>query len=191
MKINKINKTSQSSLLGNNSSTSWLCVITCTQPLVVNFSFNVPLDTQKVWIYLLDRSFLHFRHNILYYEQRLSFIKTGLLTPIKQRFIPFNLFLFFRMSLASLCLANLIMTFLGSLLFNQWQSSMFEGWIGTSYWSKILRVVSSRLSSLTLSGTPVISKHSRLEYWPFSQHCKSFEYTTKLIERACQTIGIY
>ena len=95
------------------------------------------------------------------------------MTPIEQRFLPFNLFLFFWMRLASLRLANLIITFLGPLLFNQWQSSMFEGLIATSNLSKILMIVSSRSSLLILSEMPVISKHSRLEYWLFPQHCLS------------------
>ena len=93
--------------------------------------------------------------------------------PIEQRFIPFNLFLFFQIRLASLRLPNLMITFLGPLLFNQWQSSMFEGSIATSNLSKILTVVSSRSSLLKLPGTPVISKHSGLEYWLFPQHCLS------------------
>ena len=63
--------------------------------------------------------------------------------------------------------------FLRPLLFNQWQSSIFEGSIATSNLSKNLMVVFSRSSLLTLSGTPVISKHSRLEYWLFPQHCLS------------------
>ena len=101
-------------------------------------------------------------------------MKTELLITIKQRFIPFNLFLFFlRIRLASLWLANLMITFLGPLLFNQWQYSMFEGSTDTSNLSKILMVVFSRSSLLTLSGTPKISKHSHLEYWLFPQHCLS------------------
>ena len=83
--------------------------------------------------------------------------------PIEQRFIPFDFFLFFRMALAHL----------GPLIFNQWQSSIFERWIATSSLSKILMVGSSRSSLLMLSGTPVVSKHSRLEYWLFAQHCLS------------------
>ena len=98
------------------------------------------------------------------------FINTGLLMPIEQRFISFNLPLFFQMWFAFLHLANLIMTFLEPLLFNQWQSSMYEGSIVTSNLSKILRVVSSRSSLLILSETLVISKHSRLEHWLFLQH---------------------
>ena len=66
-----------------------------------------------------------------------------------------------------------MITFLGPLLFNQWQSSMFEESIATSNLLKILMAVSSRSSLLTLSGTTVISKHSRLEYWLFPQHCLS------------------
>ena len=163
----------RSSFLGNSSSKSWLWVIICTRKFSVNFSLNVPIDTQKAWIYLLDQSFLHFRHNISQYEQRLSFIKTGLLIPTEQRFIPFKFFLFFRIRLASLRLPNLMITFLGPLIFNQWQSSMFEGSIATSNLSKILMVGFSRSSLLTLSGTPAISKHSRLEYWLFLQHCLS------------------
>ena len=34
----------------------------------VNFSLNVPLDTQKAWIYLLDQRLLHFRHFVLWAE---------------------------------------------------------------------------------------------------------------------------
>ena len=99
--------------------------------------------------------------------------------PTEQRFIPFNLFLFFRIRLASLRLANLMITFLGPLLFNQWQSSMFEGSIATSNLSKILMVVSSRSSLLKVFGTPVISEHSLQEYWLFPQHCIS-NATTRL-----------
>ena len=45
-------------------------------------------------------------------------MKTELLITIKQRFIPFNLFLFFlRIRLASLWLANLMITFLGAFTF--------------------------------------------------------------------------
>ena len=99
--------------------------------------------------------------------------------PAEQRFIPFNLFLFFRIKVPSLRLANLMITFLSPLLFNQWQCSMFEGSIATCNLSKILMVVFSRLSLLTLSGTSVISKHSRLEYWLFPQHCLS-NATTRL-----------
>ena len=84
------------------------------------------------------------------------------------------------MRLASLCLANLTITSLGLLLFNQWQSSMFEGSIVTSNSSKILMVVSSRSSLLILSETLVISKHSQLEYWLFPQQCPS-----NVITRSC------
>ena len=63
------------------------------------------------------------------------------------------------------------MTFLGPLLFNQWQSSLFEELIVTSKLSKILRVVSSRSSLLILCGALVIFKHSRLDYWLIPQHC--------------------
>ena len=50
----------QNLFLWNNSSRSWLWVITCTWPLAANFSLNMPLDTQKAWIYLLDKSFYIF-----------------------------------------------------------------------------------------------------------------------------------
>ena len=92
---------------------------------------------------------------------------------IEQRFISFILFLFFRMCLASVHPANLIMTFLCPLLFNQSQSYMRERSIFTSNLSKILRFVYSRSMLLILSGTPVISKHSRLKYWLFPQYCLS------------------
>ena len=100
-------------------------------------------------------------------------MKTGLLIPTEQRFIPFDLFMFFRIRSASLHLKNLMITFLSPLLFNQSQSTMFEGSNSTSNLSKILMVVFSRSSLVTPSGTPVIYKHSRLEYWLFPQHCLS------------------
>ena len=93
--------------------------------------------------------------------------------PTEQRYILFNLVLFVQIRLVFLRLANLMITFLGPLLFNQWQSSMFKGSSATSNLSKILIVVFSRSSLLILSGTPVIFKHSRLEYWLFPQHCLS------------------
>ena len=68
---------------------------------------------------------------------------------------------------------------LGLLLFNRWQSPMSEGSIATSNLSKMLMEVSSRLSLLTLPGTPVISRHSSLEYWLFPQYCL-FNATTHL-----------
>ena len=75
------------------------------------------------------------------------------------------------MRLASLRLASWIIAFLESMFFDHWQSSMFEGSVVTSYFSEILRVVSSKLSLLIPSGTSMISKHSHLEYWLFPQHC--------------------
>ena len=90
--------------------------------------------------------------------QRLSFIKTELSIPLEQRFIPFNLFLVLQMRLASLRPVILMITFLGLLLFIQWQSWMFEGSIAMSNLSKILMDVSSRSSLLILSGALVISK---------------------------------
>ena len=50
---------------------------------------------------------------------------------------------------------------------------MFEEPTATSNLSKFLMEVSSRSSLLTLSGTPVISEHSRLEYLLVPQHCLS------------------
>ena len=75
------------------------------------------------------------------------------------------------MRLASLRLASWIIAFLESMFFDHWQSSMFEGSVVTSYFSEILRVVSSKSSLLIPSGTSMISKHSHLEYWLFPQHC--------------------
>ena len=106
--------------------------------------------------------------------------------PVEQRFIPFNFFLFFRMWLASLRLVNLIMTFLDLLLFNQWQSSIYERLIVKSNLSKSLRVVSSRSSLLILSRTPVFSKHSRLEYWLSPQH-----YLSNSTTRSCNLPFIF
>ena len=91
--------------------------------------------------------------------------------PIEQRFIPFNLFLFFGIRLASLRLANLMITFLGHCFSARDNPHCLKGQLPRLTYQKFWWY--SRLSLLTLSGTPVISKHSRLEYWLFPQHCLS------------------
>ena len=60
---------------------------------------------------------------------------------------------------------------------------MFEGPIATFNLSKNLMVFFSRSSLLTLSGTPVISKHSRLEYWLFPQ-----QFLSNATTRSCSLL---
>ena len=86
-------------------------------------------------------------------------MKTGLLIPIEQRFIPSNLF-----QISILRSSKLDDYFLRPIAFQPVTILMFEGSIATSNLSKMLMVVSSRSSLLTVSETTVTSKHSRLEY---------------------------
>ena len=70
---------------------------------------------------------------------------------------------------------GLIITRLGSLFGNQWQSSILEETISISSFLKIFNAVSSKSFRSVLSGIPLISRHSCLEYWEFFQHCRSKE----------------
>ena len=74
--------------------------------------------------------------------------------PIEQRFIPFNLLLFFRMRLASLRLGN----FRRCITF---QPVTILSVSGDNCHVQLIKILNSLL---TLSGTLMTSEHSRLEY---------------------------
>ena len=84
--------------------------------------------------------------------------------PIEDKFIPFKLFLTFRILFASFRLENLTMTFFEPLLGNQWQSSILEESTSTSSFLNNRRAVSSSSEFSIHSGRPLSSKHSPLEY---------------------------
>ena len=74
--------------------------------------------------------------------------------------------------LAFLRVESFIITFFGSLLdFIQWQSYTLLGSTITSNFSKMLSTVVSRSLFSIVSGMPLSSKHSRLEYWPLLYVC--------------------
>ena len=52
----------------------------------------------------------------------------------------------------------------------RWQASIRSGEMSQPSFPKIFKTFSSRTSPETSSGTPTISRHSRLEYWAFAQH---------------------
>ena len=74
--------------------------------------------------------------------------------------------------LAFLRVESFTITFFGSLLdFIQWQSSTLLGSTITSNFSKMLSTVLSRSLFSIVSGMPLSSNHSRLEYWPLPYVC--------------------
>ena len=118
---------------GNRPSKSLICVV--TQGLSLSSTLNLidPFDTQKKSMSLLVNSFLHFRQRILLYRQRLSLINSGEEMLSKVKSIPIKFFLQWRILFASFHFENLITTRLGPLPGNQWQSSIFEESILTSF----------------------------------------------------------
>ena len=55
----------------------------------------------------------------------------------------------------------------------RWHASIRSGEISQPSFPKIFKTFSSRTSPDTSRGMPTISRHSRLEYWAFAQHCLS------------------
>ena len=131
----------RTSLPGNRSSKSLMCVV--TQGLSLSSTLNLidPFDTQKESMSLLVNSFLHFRLRILLYRQRLPLINSGeeMLSEVKS--IPIKFFLQCRILFVSFRFENLIITRLGPLLGNQRQSSIFEESVLTSSFLKIFNAI--------------------------------------------------
>lgn len=124
---------------------------------------------------LLVNSFLHFRQWNLKYWQRMSLINTREEIPSKVKSIPFTFFLKWQILFTHFCFESLMITRLGSLLGNQWQSSIFKEWIPASSFLKIFKVVSSKFIWWVLSGISLVSRHSRLEYWELLEQWRSKE----------------
>ena len=81
-------------------------------------------------------------------------------------------FLTLQMCWQSFLLENLTIT-VPVVLPTQWQASIRSGEISQQGFPKILKTFSSRTFTDTSRGMPTISRHSRLEYWAFAQHCFS------------------
>ena len=107
-------------------------------------------------------------------------MKTGFFIPREDKLRFFKFFFTLRILLASLRLDSLMITFLLVLLATQWQSSTFDGSTTTFNSSKTFSTVPSRSSFFRDSGNPLISRHSRLEYWLLLQHCRSKDTTLSL-----------
>ena len=98
----------------------------------------------------------------------------GLLISIEVRSMSFSFLLEECILVESLHFETFTITRLGSfLLLIQWQSSTLEGSSLTSSLSKIFKTVLSRVLLSLVSGIPVNSRHSRLEYWLLLQQWRS------------------
>ena len=105
---------------------------------------------------------------------KLSLIKTVELIPSNGKFIPFRPFFNKLILLASLPLESFIITFSGSLLdFIQWIFFTLLGSTVMSNFSKISCTVPTRALVFVVSGMPLSSKHSRLEYYLLLHVCRS------------------
>ena len=95
--------------------------------------------------------------------------------PSEVKSIPIKFFLQWRILFASFHFENLIIARLGSLLGNQWHSSIFNESVSTFSFLKMFNAVFSKSFWSVLSGIPVISRHSPLEYCELLQHWRSKE----------------
>ena len=84
----------------------------------------------------------------------------------------FRSFLTFQTCWQSFRLENLTFT-VSVVLPSRWHASIQSGEISQPSFPKIFKTFSSRLSPETSRGMPAISRHSRLGYWAFAQHCFS------------------
>ena len=82
----------------------------------------------------------------------------------------FDQFIFRNQLFQIINISNFTRALFGSLLRNQWQSSMLEESILTSSFWDNLRAVSSSSQFSIDSGRPLSSKHSRLEQWQLLQN---------------------
>ena len=95
--------------------------------------------------------------------------------------MPFSFLLEVRILKASSRFETFTITRFGPILqLIQWQSSTLEGPTLTSNFSKIFKTVLSRVSLSFVSGMPVNSRHSHLDYWPLLQHRRSKLVTLSL-----------
>ena len=69
-------------------------------------------------------------------------------------------------------LENLTIT-VSFVLPTRWHTSIWSGEVSQTSFPKIFKAFSSRTSPDTSRGMHTISRHSRLEYWTFTQHCHS------------------
>ena len=118
--------------------------------------------------------FLAFRKQHLEYGHKLLFMKS-LLLPGSSRssIVSFcRSFLTLQTCWQSFCLENLTVT-VSIVLPTRWQASILTGEILELSFPKIFKTFSSRTSPDTSPRMPTISRHSRLEYWAFAQHCLS------------------
>ena len=105
----------------------------------------------------------------------------GLLIPIEVRSMSFSFLLEVRILKPSLRFETFTITRFGPfLLLIQWQSSTLEGSTLTSNFPKIFKTVLSRVLLSFVSGMPVNSRHSHLEYWLLLQHRRSKLVTLSL-----------
>ena len=101
-------------------------------------------------------------------------IWTTELLPSGDKFLSFRHFFDKLILLTFLRVKTFAITFFGSLLdVIQWQSSTLLGSTITSNFSKMPSTVLSRSLFSIVSGMPLSSKHSRLEYWPLLYVCHS------------------
>ena len=84
----------------------------------------------------------------------------------------FRPFLTFQMCWQSFRLKNLTIT-VSFVLPTRWHASIWSGEISQPSFPKIFKAFSYKTSPDTSLGMPTISRHSRLEYWKFAQHCLS------------------
>ena len=99
----------------------------------------------------------------------------GLLFPgnsSSSRISFFRSFLTLQTCWQSFCLENLTITS-PFVLPTRWYASIWSGEISQPSFPKIFKTFSSRTSPDTSRGMLTISRHSRLEYWAFAQHCLS------------------
>ena len=84
----------------------------------------------------------------------------------------FRSFLSLQTCWQSFRLENLTIT-VSFVLPTRWHSLIQSGEIWQPSFPKIFKTFSSRFSPETSRGIPAISRHSRLGYWAFAQHCFS------------------
>ena len=84
----------------------------------------------------------------------------------------FRPFLMLQTCWQSFRLENLTIT-VSVVLPTWWHASVRSREISQPSFPNIFKTFSSRASQDTSRGMPTISRHSRLEYWAFSQHCLS------------------
>ena len=128
------------SLLGNRSSRSVICVMTHGLSLSSILNLIDPFDIQKESMNFLVNGFLHFHQTILSYWLKLPLINAGEQMPSEGKLILFKFLLQWRILFANFRFENLMITRMGPLLSNQWQSVIFEESISTSKFLKIFKV---------------------------------------------------